>query len=237
MARDPRSVQSPTTMTPTLSALDITVVVVYLGGVVAMSYVLARQQHTGEDYFLAGRSMRAAPLAISILANQASAVSLVGAPAFVALREGGGFRWLQYELAVPLAMLVLIVVFLPALRSVPGSSIYAYAEQRFGRADSSGTRWQLSRLTRAVPRRDPVRVRARRHHGARLADRLVDSRGRHLLGRVHQSRWACRGHLERRRAVRFALGWDTRGRRVPVRGSAGASWSTPSRSSARSRSF
>src|SRR5918995_426383 len=51
----------------------------------------------------------------------------------VAIREGGGLRWLQYELAVPLAMLILIIVFLPALRSVPGSSIYAYAEQRFGR--------------------------------------------------------------------------------------------------------
>ena len=98
-----------------------------------MSYVLARRQHDGEDYFLAGRSMRGSTLAISILANQASAVSLVGAPAFVALREGGGLRWLQYELALPLAMLALIVFLLPALRSVPGSSIYAYAEARFGR--------------------------------------------------------------------------------------------------------
>jgi SSS family transporter len=120
-------------MIPTLSALDIGIVVLYLAAIVGMSYAFARRQHTGEDYFLAGRSMRGWPLAISILANQASAVSLVGAPAFVALREGGGLRWLQYELALPLAMLVLIVVFLPALRSVPGSSIYAYAEQRFGR--------------------------------------------------------------------------------------------------------
>lgn len=98
-----------------------------------MSYAFARRQHDGEDYFLAGRTMRGSTLAISILANQASAVSLVGAPAFVALREGGGLRWLQYELALPLAMLILIVVLLPALRSVPGSSIYQYAEQRFGR--------------------------------------------------------------------------------------------------------
>ena len=120
-------------MTPTLSALDIGIVALYLSAIVAMSYAFARRQHTGEDYFLAGRSMRGSTLAISILANQASAVSLVGAPAFVALREGGGLRWLQYELALPLAMLVLIVLFLPALRSVPGSSIYAYAEQRFGR--------------------------------------------------------------------------------------------------------
>ena len=119
-------------MDATLSALDVAIVVVYLVGVVGMSYAFARKQRTGEDYFLAGRNMRAIPLALSILANQASAVSLVGAPAFVALRDGGGLRWLQYELALPIAMLVLIVVFLPALRSVPGSSIYAYVETRFG---------------------------------------------------------------------------------------------------------
>jgi SSS family solute:Na+ symporter len=120
-------------MASTLSWIDVAIVVVYLAGIVGMSYVLARRQHDGEDYFLAGRSMRGSTLAISILANQASAVSLVGAPAFVALREGGGLRWLQYELALPLAMLALIVFLLPALRSVPGSSIYAYAEARFGR--------------------------------------------------------------------------------------------------------
>jgi SSS family transporter len=120
-------------MNATLGPIDIAIVIVYLGGVVAMSYMVARRQTDGEDYFLAGRSMSGWALAISILANQASAVSLVGAPAFVALRAGGGLRWLQYELAVPIAMLVLIVLFLPALRSVPGSSIYAYAERRFGR--------------------------------------------------------------------------------------------------------
>ena len=59
-------------------------------------------------------------------------MSLIGAPAFVALREGGGLRWLQYELALPLAMLLVVAILLPALRSVPGSSIYAYAEKRFG---------------------------------------------------------------------------------------------------------
>jgi SSS family transporter len=120
-------------MQGTLGPLDIGVVVVYLAAIIGMSYVFARRQQTGEDYFLAGRRMGGLTLATSILANQASAVSLVGAPAFVALREGGGLRWLQYELAVPLAMLILILVLLPALRSVPGSSIYAFAEARFGR--------------------------------------------------------------------------------------------------------
>lgn len=116
-----------------LTFVDHAIVIAYIVGIVGLSSLLARRQRTGADYFLAGRAMGALPLGASILANQASAVSLVGAPAFVALREGGGLRWLQYELALPLAMLLLIAFLLPALRSVPGSSIYAYAERRFGR--------------------------------------------------------------------------------------------------------
>jgi SSS family transporter len=117
-----------------LAPLDLAIVALYLLAIVAMSAAIAWRQRTGRDYFLAGRSMRSLPLGMSIMANQASAVSLVGAPAFVALREGGGLRWLQYELAVPLAMLLLSAILLPALRSVPGASIYAYAERRFGRS-------------------------------------------------------------------------------------------------------
>ncbi len=117
-----------------LPPLDLAIVALYLLVIVGMSLAFAWRQRTGDDYFLAGRSMGSVPLAMSITANQASAVSLVGAPAFVALRDGGGLRWLQYELAVPLAMLLLSAILLPALRSVPGASIYAYAETRFGRA-------------------------------------------------------------------------------------------------------
>ena len=117
-----------------LPPLDLAIVALYLLAIVGMSLAFAWRQRTGDDYFLAGRSMGSVPLALSIMANQASAVSLVGAPAFVALRDGGGLRWLQYELAVPLAMLLLSAILLPALRSVPGASIYAYAETRFGRA-------------------------------------------------------------------------------------------------------
>lgn len=117
-----------------LTPLDAVIVAAYLAAVVGLSFAFARRQRTGDDYFLAGRRMGGAPLACSIVANQASAISLVGAPAFVALADDGGLRWLQYELALPLAMLALITLLLPALRAVPGSSIYAFAEQRFGRS-------------------------------------------------------------------------------------------------------
>jgi SSS family solute:Na+ symporter len=121
-------------MVERLPPLDLVIVALYLLVIVGMSLAFAWRQRTGDDYFLAGRSMGAVPLALSVMANQASAVSLVGAPAFVALRDGGGLRWLQYELAVPLAMVLVAAILLPALRSVPGASIYAYAEERFGRA-------------------------------------------------------------------------------------------------------
>jgi SSS family solute:Na+ symporter len=115
-----------------LGGIDLAVLGAYLLGVVGLSFYFARRQRSGVDYFLAGRSMTGLPLALSVLANQASAVSLVGAPAFVALHEGGGLRWLQYELGLPLAMVALVALLLPALRSVPGSSIYRYADARFG---------------------------------------------------------------------------------------------------------
>jgi sodium-coupled monocarboxylate transporter 8/12 len=119
-------------MTSALSLLDQIVIALYMGSILVVSGLIARKQRTGNDYFLAGRSMSGAKLAMSIVANQVSAVSLIGAPAFVALR--GGMKWLQYELAVPLAMLLLIAFLLPALRAVSGASIYEAVERRFGGA-------------------------------------------------------------------------------------------------------
>ncbi|MBN2371977.1 MAG: sodium/solute symporter [Vicinamibacteria bacterium] len=129
-----------------LGIIDIVVVAAYLLAVAGMSLYFAWRQRSGTDYFLAGRRMRGGPLALSILSNQTSAVSLVGAPAFVALRKGGGLRWLQYEMGVPLAMLGLVVLVLPVLRRVGGASIYRYADSRFG----SGTRRVLALAFLAV---------------------------------------------------------------------------------------
>jgi SSS family solute:Na+ symporter len=116
-----------------LSLLDGVMVSAYLATVMAMAAWIGRRQRSGTDYFLAGRAMTGAPLAMSLLANQVSAVSLVGAPAFVAVRAGGGLSWLQYELALPLAMLLIIVIVLPHLRTAAGASIYELVQQRFGR--------------------------------------------------------------------------------------------------------
>jgi SSS family solute:Na+ symporter len=49
----------------------------------------------------------------------------------VAFAAGGGLIWLQYELAVPFAMIVLMAVIFPILRGLNLISLYAYLEKRF----------------------------------------------------------------------------------------------------------
>ncbi len=111
--------------------LDWTVLGAYLAGMLLLAFALGRRQSSREDYYLGGHRLPGWALAGSIIATQCSTNSLLGAPAFVGFAAGGGLLWLQYELAVPLAMLVLCFFFLPIYRS-RSISIYAYLEERLG---------------------------------------------------------------------------------------------------------
>jgi SSS family solute:Na+ symporter len=65
------------------------------------------------------------------MATQCGSVSIISAPAFVALNEEGGLLWLQYELAVPLAMVVLMIFFIPLFYKLKITTVYEYLEKRF----------------------------------------------------------------------------------------------------------
>jgi SSS family solute:Na+ symporter len=114
-----------------LNALDWTIIIVYLAGMITLSFFLARGQNTDRDYYLGGNKTAPLPIALSTMATQCSTNSLLGAPAFVAFAAGGGLIWLQYELAVPIAMIVLMAVIFPVLRGLNLISLYAYLEKRF----------------------------------------------------------------------------------------------------------
>lgn len=113
-----------------MNGLDYTLVVGYLIGLVGLGY-LYREQVDRKDYFLGGRSMGWFPLSLSTMATQLSAISFISAPAFVGIREGGGMIWLSYELAVPLAMILLMWVIMPRLYSAGFVSIYEFLEEKF----------------------------------------------------------------------------------------------------------
>ncbi|MDJ0906816.1 MAG: sodium/solute symporter [Woeseiaceae bacterium] len=116
-----------------MNVIDYIVVAVYLFALLMFGYLLRNQSSEG-DYFLGGRSMGWFPLTLSTMATQLSAISFVSAPAFVGLREGGGLKWLTYEFALPLAMILVMFVIAPALYNAGVVSIYDYLERRFGRS-------------------------------------------------------------------------------------------------------
>ena len=80
---------------------------------------------------VAGRSERPFTIALSVLATQCSTNSILGAPAFVAFVAGGGLVWLQYELAVPLAMIFTMIFVIPIFQRLQLVSVYEYLERRY----------------------------------------------------------------------------------------------------------
>ncbi len=116
-----------------MGAIDWGIVFVYIAGIIWLGFYLGRDQETEKDYYLAGRGMRPWQVALSIVSTQISAISLIGAPAFVALKKGGGVFWLQYELAVPLAMVAILLFLVPAYHREHVITIYELLERRFDR--------------------------------------------------------------------------------------------------------
>lgn len=119
-------------VTSTLSTIDWLVIASYLAAMLILAGWLGRRQATGRDYFLGGGRLSPGSLAASTIATQCSTNSLLGAPAFVGFTAGGGMLWLQYELAVPLAMAALMFILLPA-RALGITSIYEVIERNVGR--------------------------------------------------------------------------------------------------------
>ncbi len=113
-----------------MNYLDYIIIIVYLVGFLGIGYFF-KENKNSSDYFLGGRSMGWAPLSLSTMATQLSAISFISAPAFVGLKEGGGLQWLTYELGVPLAMAFLLIAIIPSLYKSGIVSVYEYLERRF----------------------------------------------------------------------------------------------------------
>jgi len=114
-----------------MTLLDWLVILTYLLGMIGLGFILGKKHTSEEDYYLGGRRLSWWAVGISTMATQTSAISFISKPAFVALRPGGGLTWLQYELAVPLAMIVVLMFLAPLFRKLELVSVYEYLERRF----------------------------------------------------------------------------------------------------------
>ncbi len=129
-----------------LDFLDWVVIAAYMVGMVGLSLYLRRGQKSQRDYFLGGNTTGPLPIALSTMATQSSTNSMLGIPAFVGFTAYGGLVWLQGEVALPFAMIFLMVFLFPVFRSLNLISIYGYLETRFG----VGTRTVASLLFQIV---------------------------------------------------------------------------------------
>ncbi len=129
-----------------LDGLDWGVIIAYMVGMVGLSFYLRRGQKSQRDYYLGGNTAGPLPIALSTMATQSSTNSMLGIPAFVGFTAYGGLVWLQGEVALPFAMIFLMVFLFPVFRSLNLVSIYGYLETRFG----IGTRTLASLLFQIV---------------------------------------------------------------------------------------
>ncbi len=116
-----------------MTLLDWAVIGFYFLLVVGFAFWRNRSQSTLTDYYLAGRTTPWWQSGFSTMATQLGAISFISAPAFVAMKPGGGLKWLCYEFGVPIGILIVALIILPILHRGRHLSVYEYLERRFDR--------------------------------------------------------------------------------------------------------
>ena len=120
-----------------IEPLDWVVIGVYLAILLWLGFYFAKGQKSEKDYFLGGRNIPSWAIAMSTTPTQCGAISMMSIPAFVALASGGGMKWLQLELAVPLAVILVIALIIPTFYRSNITTAYEYLERRFSPATRS----------------------------------------------------------------------------------------------------
>ena len=114
-----------------MNYLDWTVIIIYIAAIIGLAFWLTRSQHNIRDYYLAGKKIKWWQSGLSTMATQLGAISFISTPAFVALKKGGGLKWLGYEFGVPLGVLLAMALIIPILHRGNFISIYEYLGKRF----------------------------------------------------------------------------------------------------------
>ena len=116
---------------PALSWPDYAVLIVVLGALLAIGGAFTRQQHDTVDFFLARRSVPWWAAALSFLATEISAVTIISVPA-TAYSEN--WEYFQFFVGSSLAKLGVAFLFIPAFYRHEVTTIYEFLAHRFGQA-------------------------------------------------------------------------------------------------------
>ena len=107
---------------------DWIVLIAALLGVIVYGVYRSRHSKNLEGYFLSNRQMPWWVILLSIMGTQASAVTFLTAPGQA---YTDGMRFVQYYFGLPLAMIVVCIVFVPVFHKLKLFTAYEFLEKRF----------------------------------------------------------------------------------------------------------
>jgi len=114
---------------PSVRALDVLVIVVYMAALVYIGLRFSRRQSSTERYFVAKRSIPGWATGLSLLATLISSVTFIAYPGSA---YDGDWSNLVPGLMTALVLLVVAGVIIPFYRHAVGMSAYEYFGKRFG---------------------------------------------------------------------------------------------------------
>jgi solute:Na+ symporter, SSS family len=127
-----------------MSRIDWIILVITLCGIIVYGIYKSRTTKNLDGYFLSNRSMPWYLVLLSIMGTQASAITFLSAPGQA---YTDGMRFVQYYFGLPLAMIVICIVFVPIFRNLKVYTAYEFLEERFDAKTRTFTSllFQLSR--------------------------------------------------------------------------------------------
>jgi solute:Na+ symporter, SSS family len=111
-----------------MSAIDWAIIGVYLVWIVWDGIRLSRDTGRLEGYFLANKSLPWWAVGLSVMATQLSAITMVSS---TGQGYADGMGLLQQYYALPIAMIIIAVTFVPFFRNANIYTAYEYLERRF----------------------------------------------------------------------------------------------------------
>jgi len=113
-----------------MSTLDWAILLVTLIVIILFGIWKGRGQTGSETYLRAGKQMPWHVVLMGIMATQASAITFLSGPGQA---YSDGMRFVQYYFGLPLAMIVISMVFVPIFQKLNVFTAYEYLDKRFNR--------------------------------------------------------------------------------------------------------
>jgi SSS family solute:Na+ symporter len=109
--------------------LNWTILLAYVLGNLLLGFFLSTKVQTDEDYYLGQRTTPWWAIGISVIATYIGALTFLGGPAWSYTE---GFSVIFIHINYPIAIFIVITVFLPFFYNSGVASIFDYLERRFG---------------------------------------------------------------------------------------------------------